>query len=211
MVYGRDDEIFEVVVNLIKNGAEACPQGGDIDVKLYSDLDMAVIEHPTTGSGIGRRGHQEGILLILDITQEQHRRWPRIASQSRYSFKPWRFIDGYQQEGQGTTFTVRLPLSMEESVDKKPPEQAVMDLPMTVLVIDDMESIVEMLGEVMNEDREHCFYRYFGDQAIEIYKNNRIDVVVCDLVMPIMDGWQVGRTIKSICDSRVYRRRRLCF
>jgi CheY-like chemotaxis protein len=106
------------------------------------------------------------------------------------------------RKGRGTTFTVRLPLSTEESVEEKAPEQVVMDLPMTVLVIDDMESIVEMLGEVMNEIGHTALTATSGDKAIEIYENNRIDVVVCDLVMPIMDGWQVGRTIKSICAAK---------
>jgi PAS domain S-box-containing protein len=202
MVHGRDDEIFEVVVNLIKNAAEACPKGGAIDVKLYSDMDMAVIEISDNGVGIA----EEDIKKVFDPF------WTSLKSNIGTGLglplchgivlNHGGSLTVTSMKGRGTTFTVRLPLSMEESVDKKPPEQAVMDLPMTVLVIDDMESIVEMLGEVMNEIGHTAFTATSGDQAIEIYKNNLIDVVVCDLVMPIMDGWQVGRTIKSICAAK---------
>jgi CheY-like chemotaxis protein len=73
---------------------------------------------------------------------------------------------------------------------------------MTVLTIDDMETIVEMLGEVMTQMGHRAFTATSGDEAMEIYRNNRIDVVVCDLVMPRMDGWQVGKAIKSICADR---------
>ena len=202
MVYGRDNEIFEVVVNLVKNAAEACPQGGDIDVKLYSDLDSAVIEISDNGVGIA----EEDIKKVFDPF------WTSLKSNIGTGLglplshgivsNHGGSLTVTSKKGRGTTFTIRLPLSMEESVDEKAPEQAVMDLPMTVLVIDDMESIVEMLGEVMNEIGHTAFTATSGDQAIEIYENNRIDVVVCDLVMPIMDGWQVGRTIKSICAAK---------
>ena len=202
MVYGRDNEIFEVVVNLVKNAAEACPQGGDIDVNLYSDLDSAVIEISDNGVGIA----EEDIKKVFDPF------WTSLKSNIGTGLglplshgivsNHGGSLTVTSKKGRGTTFTIRLPLSMEESVDEKAPEQAVMDLPMTVLVIDDMESIVEMLGEVMNEIGHTAFTATSGDQAIEIYENNRIDVVVCDLVMPIMDGWQVGRTIKSICAAK---------
>jgi PAS domain S-box-containing protein len=202
MVHGRDDEIFEVVVNLIKNAAEACPQGGAIDVKLYSDMDMAVIEISDNGVGIA----QEDINKVFDPF------WTSLKTNIGTGLglplshgivlNHGGSLTVTSRKGRGTTFTVRLPLSTEESVEEKAPEQVVMDLPMTVLVIDDMESIVEMLGEVMNEIGHTAFTATSGDQAIEIYENNRIDVVVCDLVMPIMDGWQVGRTIKSICAAK---------
>ena len=132
MVYGRDDEIFEVVVNLIKNAAQACPQGGAIDVKLYSDMDMAVIEISDNGVGIA----EEDIKKVFDPF------WTSLKTNIGAGLglplshgivlNHGGSLTVTSKKGRGTTFTFRLPLSMEESVDKKPPEQAVMDLPMTV-------------------------------------------------------------------------------
>ncbi len=43
LVKGQENEIFEVLVNLIRNAAEAMPQGGDIEVKTYGEADEVVI------------------------------------------------------------------------------------------------------------------------------------------------------------------------
>ncbi|MFH0958781.1 MAG: PAS domain S-box protein [Pseudomonadota bacterium] len=199
LVHGRDDEIFEVIVNLIKNAAEACPEGGDVNIKLYSEGEKAVVEISDNGIGIAEydikkvfdpfwtpRKTNIGAGLGLPLSHG-------IVSSHGGS------LTVTSKKGRGTTFIITLPLSPEGLTEDRAPEQTVMGLPMSVLVIDDMEPIVQMLGEVMNETGHKAFTATSGDQAIEIYKNNRIDVVVCDLVMPRMDGWQVGKAIKEIC------------
>ena len=45
-------------------------------------------------------------------------------------------------------------------------------------------------------------FEYINPKFIEIFKQNKIDVVICDLVMPGMDGWKVGQAIASICAER---------
>jgi signal transduction histidine kinase/ActR/RegA family two-component response regulator len=202
MIHGRDDEIFEVIVNLIKNAAEACPKGGDISLNLYSEADQAVIEISDNGKGIA----EEDIKKVFDPF------WTSLKTNIGTGLglplshgivtNHGGSITVSSVEGRGTTFVIRLPLAEEQSGQEKMAEQPVMGLPMTVLAVDDMESIVEMLGEVMTQMGHRAFTATSGDEAIEIYRNNRIDVVVCDLVMPRVDGWQVGKAIKSICADR---------
>ncbi len=41
-----------------------------------------------------------------------------------------------------------------------------------------------------------------GEQGLDIFKENPIDLVICDLGMPQMNGWEVGKSIKSTCEER---------
>ena len=60
-------------------------------------------------------------------------------------------IKAASKVGVGTTFTVTLPLVKGLGSDLEQPEQSAIGFAMTVLVIDDMEPIVEMLAEVMTQ------------------------------------------------------------
>jgi CheY-like chemotaxis protein len=41
-----------------------------------------------------------------------------------------------------------------------------------------------------------------GSEGLELFANHHFDVVICDLGMPSMNGWEVGRRIKEACDER---------
>ena len=41
-----------------------------------------------------------------------------------------------------------------------------------------------------------------GKRAVELFKDSQFDIVICDLGMPDMNGWQVGKAIVDICRER---------
>jgi signal transduction histidine kinase len=52
MIRGREDEILEVLINLITNAAEACPNGGEIRLSSYSQGENVVVKVSDNGIGI---------------------------------------------------------------------------------------------------------------------------------------------------------------
>ncbi|MCL5123345.1 MAG: ATP-binding protein, partial [Deltaproteobacteria bacterium] len=201
-VEGRDDEILEVLINMITNAGEACSNGGEITLSSYSHGANAVIRVSDTGIGIADQhikrvfdpfwtasktniGTGLGLALSHGIVKAH-------GGQIRVASKP----------GAGTTFTVTFPLVDGDSPEHGQPEQQSAGLPLTVLVVDDMEPIVEMLAEVMIQLGHNALTAKSGEDAIETYRNNLIDVVICDLIMPGIDGWKVGQAISSICNER---------
>jgi CheY-like chemotaxis protein len=38
-----------------------------------------------------------------------------------------------------------------------------------------------------------------GMQALDLFRNSEFDLVICDLGMPEMSGWEVGGSVKKIC------------
>ena len=54
----------------------------------------------------------------------------------------------------------------------------------------------------MTKYRQKVFSATSGEEGIRIFRNNKIDMVICDLGMPGMNGWEVGKAIRAICRER---------
>ncbi len=66
-----------------------------------------------------------------------------------------------------------------------------------VLIVDDEKVICEGLSRVLSEDYE-TFYALNGKEALDIVRRQgKIDVMLCDIKMPEMEGTEVIRTIRS--------------
>ncbi len=79
-------------------------------------------------------------------------------------------------------------------------EQHNENLPMnraSVLVIDDSPSLLFMLERGLEKHGLAVFTASSGREGLEIFREHPIDVVVCDLGMEGMSGWEVGRALVS--------------
>jgi PAS domain S-box-containing protein len=201
MIEGLENQIFEVVTNLIKNAVEACSHGGNVDVSIHSDDGFAVIEVADTGSGIP----EEFLGKIFDPfwTSKKTNIGTGLGLAVCHGIVETHggAITATSKVGVGTVFTVKLPLSDRQLLEE-PLEQSFIPLAHRVLIIDDMEPIVEMLGQVLEQMDYTIFSALSGEQAIDIFKSEDVDVVICDLVMPGIDGLKVGQALKAICMER---------
>lgn len=67
-----------------------------------------------------------------------------------------------------------------------------------VLVVDDSIILLRVLQEGLEEFGHTIIGAQSGSEALEILEETKVDVVVCDLGMPDMNGWDVG---KAVLDS----------
>jgi PAS domain S-box-containing protein len=67
----------------------------------------------------------------------------------------------------------------------------------TLLIIDDKPENLLALEAVLKKDY-HLVYAGSGQEALEVLKKNEIDVILLDIQMPVMDGYEVARRIKQI-------------
>ena len=68
---------------------------------------------------------------------------------------------------------------------------------MNILVVDDEELIRSVIKEYLNLDGFKVYEAEDGEKAIEIVKNNSIDLVIMDIMMPKMDGYTACKEIKK--------------
>jgi CheY-like chemotaxis protein len=101
------------------------------------------------------------------------------------------------REGEGTTFTISLPVrkgvAVERAVEAPPavPKRA------TILVIDDEEEVRTILTEILMAQGHSVRMAASGKEGLDLFRDERPDLVLTDLGMPAMSGWQVARAVKE--------------
>lgn len=67
----------------------------------------------------------------------------------------------------------------------------------SILICDDNRQLVSVLSEYSTKEGYTVFNAYDGEEALEIYKREKIGVVLLDVMMPKKDGFEVCRQIRS--------------
>lgn len=67
----------------------------------------------------------------------------------------------------------------------------------TILVVDDEVAITEVLRDLLEDEGYHVITARNGHEALASVAEVRPDVVVSDVMMPAMDGWQLCRALQS--------------
>ncbi|TCO78693.1 response regulator transcription factor [Marinisporobacter balticus] len=67
-----------------------------------------------------------------------------------------------------------------------------------ILVVDDDVNICELIGLYIKKEGYHVICVYDGIRAIEAFKEETPDLVILDIMLPKMDGWDVCRELKKI-------------
>jgi len=72
-----------------------------------------------------------------------------------------------------------------------------MDNNIKILVCDDDKNICELLRIYLVKEGYSVLTAYDGQEAVECFKQNKVDLVLLDIMMPKLDGWQVCKEIRK--------------
>ena len=67
----------------------------------------------------------------------------------------------------------------------------------TVLVVDDERNIVELARLYLAKESYRVLWAHDGQQALELVQRERPDLVILDLMLPKLDGWEVCRRLRQ--------------
>ena len=67
----------------------------------------------------------------------------------------------------------------------------------TILVVDDEPFIVKVVQDIFKEEGYKVITALSGQEALEKLKKMRVDLILLDIMMPGMDGWDTCAKIKS--------------
>jgi len=65
-----------------------------------------------------------------------------------------------------------------------------------ILVVDDDPMNVKLVTAILQKDRYECFKAFHGAEALEQVHTNHPDLILLDVMMPVMDGYEVTRELK---------------
>jgi CheY-like chemotaxis protein/nitrogen-specific signal transduction histidine kinase len=196
-VSGSPSELREVLINLMVNAVNAMPDGGEILIQTGAKKDVSWISVADTGIGMSRdvqkrafdpffttRGPQSsglGLSVSYGIA-ERHGGEILIKSRKR----------------RGTTVTLRLPAAQgQETVEHEAPRRMTAP-PASILVVDDEEAIRQNLYDILSMEGHRVAVASGGEEGIRVFKEGDFDLVLTDLGMPEVSGWQVAKAIKKI-------------
>lgn len=205
VVNGDRTRLVQVFSNLLENAAKFSGAQGDVRLELDRQGTDAVVTIQDSGCGIDAqhidtifemfsqgpshdRGGGLGIgLSVVRQLVEMH--GGRVMAQSHGS-------------GHGSTFSVRLPLvdAGRAAADRDMMREATLvDVnKQRVLVVDDNRDAADLLALNLKLDGHWVETVYDGFSALQAFERIKPDVVLLDIGMPGMDGYEVARRIRRI-------------
>lgn len=201
LVKGNEHEIFEVVVNLIKNSVEAMPQGGEIKLRTSCFPNDVTIVVEDNGVGIN---HEDLGKVFEPFWTSKGVNGTGMGLASSYGIiqRHGGQISVESQPGEGTIVTVRLPYIQDAAPQSALHPVHSLNFTATILVVDDLQPVVLQLEKALTKFGQRVLSAYSGSEAVELFEKNHADLVICDLGMPKMNGWQVARSVKELCERK---------
>lgn len=200
-VKGHWNQLFEVMVNLIKNAYEAVHDEGHIEIDASVQGGQAVLRIRDNGEGISEEDLGR-IFTPFFSTKFEGGTGLGLATSRAIIDSHGGHILVESVKGKETIVTVVLPLSQEVSVDGKPSEMPTDMGPLSILVIDDMADVVRLVRDALERVGHKVSTALSGEEGLEIFKRDPVDLVICDLSMPGINGWQVGKAVRDVSRDR---------
>ncbi|MBU4443823.1 MAG: ATP-binding protein [Candidatus Marinimicrobia bacterium] len=188
-VIGNRDRLVQVFRNLIVNASHAMADCEEKILTLRSSVSkngkFAEFSIQDTGSGIEKEkldkifevyfttkadglGTGLGLVVVKDIVEKQHK--GRVLVES--------------EVGKGTTFTVQLPLKTERKQRK-------------ILIANDEAYIRELFMTFFEDKGLKVFTATNGKEALDNYEKIQPDIVLSDIEMPVMNGFELAEKIRE--------------
>jgi len=198
LVRGSAAELAHVFGSLLLHAREQMPEGGRVQVKARVDRGRVLVTIRDAGAGM----NEEDLVRLFDP-------FSGVAGETALGLSvAWGVmsrlggsLQAQSHPGEGTTFTLAFPLAA-------PPRHKPVQAPggerqtRRILIVDDELDNLEVLREVLEMENQRVESVRSGPEAIDLFeRGERFDLVLCDVGMPQMSGWQVAREIQRIAPA----------
>jgi signal transduction histidine kinase/ActR/RegA family two-component response regulator len=202
VVEGDAVRLTQVFANLINNAAKYTDVGGHIWVDIRCDGNDAVVAVRDDGIGIAPENLSSVFEMFMQVNRSDRRTQGGLGIgltlvRSLVAVHKGSVVARSEGVGRGTTFEVRLPLVLGQQPYQEHPGM-LRSLPnCRVLVVDDNQDAGEMLGMLLSSLHATVRTVHSGPEALAMLDEFAPEVVLLDIGMPFMDGYEVARRIRA--------------
>jgi PAS domain S-box-containing protein len=207
ILIGDRDRIGQVLTNLLSNAIKYTPNGGQIKIKAEIDNQYAKVSVSDNGIGIAPEDQaklfQKFYRVDSSFTREHSGTGLGLAIVKTIVELHGGSVAVESKPGKGSTFSFTLPYAtkkrkrlqketfkMKESSIPKAPRK-------TVLVVDDEPDIVRLIQLQLEKDGYTVLTALSGDEALQIAKKHRPDLITLDILMEGISGFEVIRQLED--------------
>ena len=195
----NQSELREVLVNIINNALDAMPGGGSLSFHTWAEEKTLFVTISDTGMGMGETV-QRNVFDPFFTTKIGVGTGLGMSTAYGIVVRHGGEIEVESEEGKGSRFTIRLPLSNEIAKPEATfeQEQELKAEGLRMLIVDDEQEICDLLSEYFLEDGHNVKSVNTGDMAIKLLETESFDLVLSDLVMPEVTGYDIIETIGTL-------------
>jgi CheY-like chemotaxis protein len=199
LVQADELRIKQVVVNLLSNVVKFTPDGGRVDVRALADGGEVLVTVTDTGTGVATEDRER----IFESFQQGSRKASTTEGTGLGLTLSKRIIELHggriwvdSEVGVGSTFGFAIPagapLTDAAAVDPDRPDGA-----RTVVVIDDDRRSIDLLTVYLEAVGLRVVSARDGERGVGLVKGLKPAIVVLDILLPGLDGWQVLESLKA--------------
>jgi len=210
-------QIEQIIVNLAVNARDAMPNGGKLVVETHViDLDKEYSSnHPYSSMGsnimlaVSDTGHGmdgETSRHIFDpfFTTKEKGQGTGLGLSTVYGIVKQHggSIEVYSEIGSGTTFKIYFPHVKDEAenIERDDDQQVIPEGKEHILVVEDEQVVRMMTSKILTRLGYTVCEAASGREAVELFvkKKDTIDLLITDVIMPNMNGWDLAQQLLSI-------------
>lgn len=193
-----ESEIREVLTNLVNNALDAMtPQGGQLTIKSFVKNKHIHVIVEDSGVGMSKEV-QEKIYNPFFTTKGPQSTGLGLSVSYGIIKRHKGELEVTSEEGKGTAFAIKLPVVNKKLKEVKIESTPVADRKAKILIIEDEEEVRKVIQDILTDAGHDVEIAYDGFQGISLFKSKDFTMVLTDLGMPGMSGWQVAEEIKRI-------------
>ena len=212
VAHGDRDRLTQLLSNLLNNAARYTPPGGRISVRARRENGHGIVSVRDTGRGI----EPQVIERIFDMFVQGRSPLERVGGGLGIGLALARRIAELhggtleaksEGENKGSEFVLRVPLSPQKKAIAGTPAEAPAagGVPRRVLVVDDNIDAAATLDLLLRSLGHETRVAHDGMKALEIAREFRPEVILLDIGMPGLDGYEVARRLRAMNHGTSFR------
>ncbi len=198
-ILGSSSELREVFINLINNAIDAMHRGGRIIFQTMEKCNNVFVLIKDSGCGMSKET-QTRMFDPFYTTKGADGSGLGMSVSFGIVGKHGGKIDVTSQVGKGSVFTLKFPVATETVISEVSlvPEINRHTQNHRILVADDVKEISGILYMFLSRQGYNVKKVDSGAGAIKLLQKECFDLVICDLGMPEVSGWDVIRFVESL-------------